>query len=339
MLYLYIMVLITGITGLVGSFVAKYLLEKGHPVAGLKRPHSDLSLLEGYTQQITWFEGDILDVLGLAQAVAQATHVVHAAGMVSFAPKDEALLNKINIEGTANVVNACLEASVQKLCFVSSIAALGRKTPTAHLPGQPIIIDEKSTWENDELNSHYAKTKYLAEMEVWRGIAEGLSAVVVNPSIILGEGDWHKTSTQLFKYGYDEPFFYPMGSINYVDVQDLCTCIERLLWLPVQGERFVINGGNISYQKFFGLMAEYFGKKPPQKPLKPWLMQIAWRAEALRSWLTGSTPLLTKETARSATHHFTYRNEKIQKTIGITFTPIEDTLQRICKVLQSKKAK
>ncbi len=332
------MVLITGITGLVGSFVAKYFLGKGYQVAGLKRPNSDLSLLEEQAQAIHWFDGDILDVLALQKILADngIDRVVHAAALVSFAPKDIDMMNKVNIEGTANVVNACLEASVKKLCFVSSIAALGRKIPHDYDKSQAIVIDEKSTWEEDPLNSNYAKSKYLAEMEVWRGLSEGLDIVIVNPSLILGEADWHKSSTQLFKYAFDEHRYYPNGTLNYVDAVDLAKCIYELTLSDISGERFVINAGPISYKTFFEKTATVFRKKAPSKLLSPWLAGVLWRLEAIRSFFTGKAPLLTKETALSSSHHFEYSNKKIKKAIAIEFQPFDTSIERICKNLAQK---
>ncbi|MFC0183961.1 SDR family oxidoreductase [Pseudarcicella hirudinis] len=209
---------------------------KKEKVAGFKRPESDLSLLKGLEDQITWFEGDILDVLSLEEAISKADYVVHTAAMVSFAPKDRNKMLRINVEGTANVVNMCLLYKVKKLCFVSSVAAIGRKFSNG-ASDTSNLIDEKAQWEESPLNSNYAKSKYQAELEVWRGVAEGLDAVVVNPSIILGEADWYKSSTQLFKYVYDENKYYTGGTINYVDVQDVAEIIYKLLHSDIVNER------------------------------------------------------------------------------------------------------
>jgi nucleoside-diphosphate-sugar epimerase len=165
--------------------------------------------------QIHWIEGDVLDVLSLEKALVGIDIVVHAAAVVSFA-KDAELMNKVNIEGTANVVNACLDAAVSKMCFISSVAALGRKLPQEYVQGQQVTLNEKSTWEEDR-SILYAKSKYLAEMEVWRG-GRRTQCCYCNPSVILGEADWNKSSTQLFKYAAGEPTYYPKGTINYVDI-------------------------------------------------------------------------------------------------------------------------
>lgn len=329
-------ILITGITGLVGSFVAKRFLEAGYQVIGLKRNTSDLSLVKDITNKITWKEGDILDVMFLDELMKDIDLVVHAAAIVSFAPKDRDSMFKTNIEGTANIVNSCLTNGVKKICFVSSVAALGRKIPVDAKAESNISIDEKSTWEESPLNSNYAKSKYLAEMEIWRGFSEGLASVIVNPSLILGEADWTKSSTQLFKYVNEEHRFYPQGTLNYVDVQDVAESIFQLTTSDISGERFIVNSGHISFKDFFEKVAQLLNKKPPRKLISKFLTAIIWRVEALKSYLTGNAPLITKETVLSSSHHFYYSNEKIKKSLVLKFKDLDETLNRICNNLTIK---
>jgi dihydroflavonol-4-reductase len=326
-------ILITGITGLVGSFTARHFLKSGFKVVGLKRANSDLSLIKDIKNQIVWFEGDVLDILVLEQAIANANYVVHAAAIVSFASKDRDRMFKTNVEGTINVVNLCLEKNIKKLCFVSSVAALGRKIPNEKIPNHVIKIDEKSTWEENELNSNYAKTKYLAEMEVWRGQSEGLNSVIVNPSVILGEADWNKSSTQLLKYVHDEHKFYPAGNLNYVDVMDVAECIYKLTTSDISDERFVLSAGQITYKEFFEKVALRFNKKAPSTLLGKSLTGIVWRLESIRSFFTGNAPLITKETALSSSHSFEYQNDKIKNSLNFTFKNLDEGLDRICKNL------
>jgi dihydroflavonol-4-reductase len=330
------MVLITGITGLVGSFTAKRFLEAGYKVAGLKRANSDLSLLQGIENQIVWHEGDVLDIMSLEKAMVDIEYVIHTAAIVSFAPKDRDRMFKTNIEGTANVVNLCLENDIKKLCFVSSVAALGRSIPNEKRLANIISIDEKATWEESLLNSNYAKTKYFAEMEVWRGEAEGLNCVVVNPSLILGEADWHKSSTQLLKYVFDEHKFYPQGNLNYVDVQDVAECIFKLTIGDISGEKFILSAGEITYKDFFEKVAPKFHKQAPTTLLSASLTSIVWRLEAMRSFFTGNAPLITKETALSSSHSFKYPNDKIKQTLGFKFMGLNESLDRICRNLLEK---
>lgn len=329
-------ILITGITGLLGSFTARYFLKSGFHVAGLKRANSSLSLIQDIDNQIEWYEGDVLDVLGLEKAIENVNYVIHAAAIVSFAPKDENRMFKTNVEGTINVVNLCLEKKIKKLCFVSSVAALGRKISGENKINQIIKIDEIATWEENELNSNYAKTKYLAEMEVWRGQSEGLESVIVNPSVILGEADWNKSSTQLLKYVYDEHKFYPEGNLNYVDVLDVAECIYNLMTSEVSNERFILSAGQITYKDFFEKVALKFNKKAPSFLVTKAMTGVIWRLEVIRTFFTGNTPLITKETALSSSHSFEYQNEKIKKLLNFSFKNLDNSLDRICGNLLKK---
>lgn len=328
------MILLTGATGLVGSFTARRLLESGQKVRALVRPGSDRRLLADVIHRIDWVEGDLLDVLALERALDGVSQVVHAAALVSFVPRDHRLMYQINVEGTINVVNACLQGGVKKLLFVSSVAALGRSAKKTG-PDQQ-IIDEAARWEESPLNSHYAKSKYLAELEVWRGASEGLSVVVVNPSVILGEGDWHRSSTQLFKYAYDEHAFYPEGTINYVDVLDVAEAIVQLLRADVSGERFILNAKSLPYRDFLAKVAQAFGKKPPGIRLPRAATRVLWRLEALRSWLTGRAPLITRETAQSSGHSYVFPNDKIRRTLGLEFRSLDETIARVVRALRAR---
>ena len=328
-------VLITGATGLVGSAVARKLLSHGHEVVALCRKNSDRSLLAAEEKQIIWKEGDLLDVWVLEQVIREVDYVVHAAAIVSFAPKDRDAMYRINVEGTANVVNICLAAGIRKLCHISSNAALGRPDSRRQAAGEVVVITEDQRWEDSSANSYYSKTKYLAELEVWRGIAEGLNAVIVNPSVVLGEGDWTKSSTRLFRYVYQEKPFYTAGRMNYVDVKDVADAVVELIFSSVTAERFLLNAGSISYEAFFSLIADAFGKRRPYLKVGKLVAAIIWRVEMVRTWITRTTPLITRETAQSATRHYAYSNEKIRREIQLVFTPIEQTVARVCQSFRS----
>jgi dihydroflavonol-4-reductase len=323
------MIFLTGANGLIGSFIARKLLADGQAIRALRRPDSDLSLLGEDQNRIEWVEGDVLDILSLERAVEGCTEVVHTAAIVSFSPKERRQLYQVNVEGTANVVNVSLAAGVRKLVHISSVAALGRPEKNSRNAEQPVEIDEEQKWEESPQNSHYAKSKYQAELEVWRGIAEGLPAVIVNPSVVLGEGDWSRSSTALFKYVFDEKPFYTEGTLNYVDVRDVAEAVSRLLVSDIVNERFILNGGKTTYRQFFALAAEQLGKKAPRFRVTPLMAAIAWRVEAIRGFLTGKKPLVTRETARSSLHHFYYHNEKIQGQTGLKFHSLEETTARI----------
>ncbi|TAE31054.1 MAG: NAD-dependent epimerase/dehydratase family protein [Cytophagales bacterium] len=324
-------VFITGATGFIGSHIARRYLAAGYRVEALTRTNGHAGLLADVADQITWYEGDILDIPSLEAAIRGGIDVVHAAAVVSFAPKDHAQMDQINVEGTANVVNVCLKAGIHKLGYVSSVAALGRpenKTGT----NEVIRLDESQKWEDSPNNSAYAKSKYRAELEVWRGVAEGLQAVMVNPSIVLGAGDWNRSSTRLFKYVYDEKPFYPVGLVNYVDVVDVVESLFRLMEADSIPEgRFVLNGGTIPYKELLEQMAVALHKRPPRMQMPRWLTHLAWPVEAVRSWITGSEPLITRETARSASSLYAYDGRAITQAIDLQYRPLSETLMRSAK--------
>lgn len=327
-------ILITGINGLAGSFIAKRMLEAGHDVFGLIRDGSDLSLLSKIQDKITFEKGDILDILNLENAISGKDWVIHCAGLVSFSPKDRDKLFKINTDGTANVVNICLDYNIKKLAFVSSVAALGRHQKNQNASSQ--TISETQEWLDSPENSNYAKSKYLAELEVWRGISEGLSAVIVNPSNILGGANWHKSSTRLFKYVFDEHLFFTDGNLNYVDAEDLAVIVDKLLTSNIENERFIVSAGALTQKEIFSKMAQYFSKKPPKYKIGSFLISILWRFEAVKSFLLGNEPLITKETASTAKRQILYDNSKIKKALNFDFQPIDNTLKRACNSLLGK---
>ena len=256
--------------------------------------------------------------------------IVLCATIVSFNHKENELLHKTNVEGTANVVNACLNNTIEKLLFVSSVASLGRANGNT-------IINESSKWIESSNNSAYAKSKYLAEMEVWRGIGEGLNAVIINPSIILGNSDWTKGSAAIFKSAYDEFAWYTTGVNGFVDVQDVVNAMVQLMNSPIEAQRFIVSAENSSYQNVFTEIALAFGKQIPQKIVTPFLAAIVWRLEAIKGLITGSKPLLTKETAHTAQTKIYYNNAKLLKALPtFTYSNLVNSIERICKELQER---
>lgn len=329
-------ILVTGANGLIGGAIARLLLREGYTVRGLRRPQSNFHFIRDIESQVEWVEGDVLDVLSLEEAMKEVTYVIHTAAVVSFTPRDRPQMFHVNVAGTANVVNTALESKVQKLAFVSSVAALGRPDPRMMNSGIT-TINEEQKWEESPLNSHYGKSKYLAELEVWRAVAEGLDAVVVNPSVVLGEGDWQRSSTQLFKYVYDEKQYYTQGLINYVDVADVANAVVKLLFSDIKNERFILSGGYTTYQELFAKIAHNFGKKAPSKAVSALLAEVIWRFEAARSWLTGSRPLITKETAKTARTKLIFDGKKIKNKLNFDYTPLDETVARVCSYLEKNK--
>lgn len=325
------MIAVTGANGLLGSFVVRKLLQENIPFVALKRKGSNTSLLHDVNEHITWKEADVRDYVSLLEAFDGVTGVIHSAAVVSYHKKDKDLVFAVNVEGTQNVVNACLQAGIQRLLHVSSVAALGKEK------GQ-LVVDESSKWIEDARVSNYADSKYQAELEVWRGQEEGLSTVIVNPSVILAPTDWEKSSAQLFKYVYQQRPFYTEGSLNVVDVRDVATCIVQLYQSTIEAERFVLSTQQISYLDFFQKAAKNFDKRPPYIRVAKPLLQVGAAFEALRGVLTGSNPLVTQETAQLAGKSITYSNEKVKKTLGIEFQSIESTILWCCEQYMKKLA-
>lgn len=316
------MILVTGGTGLVGSHLIQQLVQEGKSVRALYRSSvpQTLANLNG----IEWVKGDILDTSTLWEAMESIEQVYHCAAIVSFHPAQKKLLNKTNIEGTANVVNACISQGVKKLLFVSSVAALGRIRED-----QP--IDETMNWTPETSNSEYGKTKFMAEMEVWRGMGEGLNIAIVNPVIILGAGNWDSGSSGIFKSVYNEFPWYTEGISGFVDVRDLVRAMVTIMQSQVSGERFIISGENRTYREIFTMIANEFGKTPPHKKVTPLMAEIVWRLEALKAKFSGKNPLLTKETARTAQAKVNFNNTGfLKKFPEFSYTPMEQSIHRIC---------
>ncbi len=321
-------VLITGVTGLVGSELFNVMSKnKTLEVFGLSRESSSVNS--------NLFLGELNDFESLENAFEGIDTVIHTAAFISFNKKDKIKMMQTNVDGTTNVVNACLQMGVKHLIFISSVAAIGR--PHEALDSvNPVVVDENFKWVESPLNSNYAKSKYEAELEVWRGEAEGLNVAVVNPSIILGEGNINRSSTRLFEYVKRSPLFYPNGYINYVDLNDVTNAIEKILEIGYYGDRFILNGGNTTYAQLFGKMASVMGKKAPKIKLSNWAIEVMWRIEWIRSLLTGSNPLVTKETAITTRTNVFYDAHKAEEKLGITFTPLNQTIERVGSYIVDK---
>jgi dihydroflavonol-4-reductase len=313
---------LTGATGLIGSHLARHLLAAGHQVEALKRGTSRLDLVRDIADQIQWVEGDIMDISLLNQCFARADRVVHAAAMVTFQAGQAEAMRRVNVEGTANVVNACLESGVKKLCYVSSVAALGK-------PGPDGLITEKSVWDAETFPTRYAESKQFGEREAWRGWAEGLATVIVNPSVVLGEGLPDQSTGPLFGYVAKGGQYYAPGLINVVDVLDVARAIHQLCESQVSGERFVLNASDLSYQTFFAQVAAIMGTRVPSRLLSPMLAGVAWRLAQAAALFTGKPPQLTKELAEAAMQKHHYSTQKIEEVLDFRFTPIDQTIGRV----------
>ncbi len=326
------MVLVTGGSGLVGSHILYELISEGQAVRALRRSVQSTELVAhlfvyynpdkgmDMFSRIEWVDGDVNDIISLREALGGVDHVYHCAAIVSFLPGDRQRMMKVNVEGTANLVNLCLQMGVKKLCHCSSVAAIGR-------PERGNQVNESLVWKTSATNSWYAISKYGAEREVWRGAEEGLNTVIVNPTVVIGPGDASRSSAQLYKSVQKGLLFYPRGVTGFVDVRDVASAMCLLMNGDICGERFILSGENLSYKKVFELLAHYAGVKPPRFHAGPILSEIAWRIEKLRKLFVGGKPLITKETARSGQSVRFFSNEKFTKATGFQFRSIAEAAE------------
>ena len=324
------MIFVTGGSGLIGSFLIPALVAQGYAVRALYR--GQVPALVG-AAGVEWVEGDIRDTDLLHGAMLDVTHVIHCAGLVSYAPQDEAALQQVNVEGTAAVVDACLRRPGVRLCHVSSVAALGGGV--GEVGSGLRVLDETAKWDLGAEHPAYATSKYLAELEVWRGVAEGLSAVIVNPAVVLGPADWNRSSTRLFRYAYEQHRLYTPGDLNLVDVRDVVNMLLRLAFTPeIRGQRFIVSAGALSLRDFLAAAAAGFGKRAPTTAVPAWAAETVWRLEHVRSLLTAARPLITKDTARAGRQPVVYDTEKVRRATGLTFRPLRETIAWCCAELQ-----
>jgi len=270
-------------------------------------------------------DGDLLDIVSLDEAMKGVDAVIHSAAVVSFLKRDRKQLYQINRDGTANMVNVALENNIPRFVHVSSIAALGRTTSGDQ-------VNEEKKWTESHLNTHYAKSKRMAEMEVWRAMGEGLNAVIANPSTIIGYGNWHQGSCAIFRRIYRQFPWYTKGINGFVDAEDVARAIVLLMESDITEQRYIINGDNWTFQQLFTTIANGFGKKPPSKEVTPLLGSLAWRMEKIKSFFNHSKPLLTRESARIGQSKTYFENKKILAALpGFSFTPLEESIKKACK--------
>lgn len=332
------MILVTGGTGLVGAHLLYELVSSGKNVRATYRREKTLKRVahvfsyfseqhDDLFKRIEWVEADLNDIPKLNIAFEGITHVYHCAAFVSFEPDKYHQLRKINIEGTSNIVNLCISHSVKKLCYVSSIAALG------HHENPEQLINEQTAWNPEDDNSVYAITKYGAELEVWRGTQEGIDAVIVNPGIILGAGYWKGGSSgNLFRKIYEGMRYYVNGVVGYVDVFDVVDVMIKLMDSSVKNEGFILVSENLSFKDFQYKVANVLQVNPPKKEAKSWLLNIAWRLDWLNHKLFGKRRALAKQTAKSANSITKYDNSKIKNTLDFKFKPIDQSIEEICEL-------
>lgn len=323
--------LITGATGMLGTHIMLELLKRGERVRGIKRPTSDLSIVksvfefyfphEKYFSEVEWVEADVLDVCSLQDAMEGCTAVYHTAAIVSYHAADRKNMYKTNVEGTANVVNCALEMKVHQLCHVSSIAALGKVQDGA-------TLNENTEWKDSAQNTHYGITKHLSELEVWRGIQEGLNALIVNPGFIIGPGDFSRSSNSIFTKLNEGLDYYPMGGTGVVGAVDCASMMVELMQRNIHGEQFILVAENMKMKTLFEEVSVSLQKPKPAKMASEWVLQAARIAEWLKEKLTGRKALVTKETVKNTSFHVLYNTEKVTSLLGRRFEPVKMSIQQ-----------
>ena len=325
------MILVTGGTGLVGSHILFDLASSGKRVRALRRKNSNMSVIHRlfssspeYLNNIEWVEGELNDLFSLEKAMIDVDTIYHSAALISFYQSDRNKMMKVNAEGTANVVNMAIKNGVRRFCHLSSVAALGRNAGERY-------VDENSWWKNSSKNSNYAISKYGGEREVWRAMEEGLSAFILNPSIIIGAGNWNSGSAQMVSQVWKGLPFYTNGITGFVDVRDVSKAALILMEKGIRNERFIINSENVSYKYVFDQIAENLKRKNPWIRVSSPLAEFGWRLEIIRSLFSRNKPMITKETARNGLMQWNYSNEKIKKEIGIEFISVEQSVRDTCE--------
>lgn len=331
------MILVTGGTGLVGSHLLYKLLQTEKKVRAIYRRAHKLEAVkhvfsyysenpESLYNKIEWIEADITNIPQLQDAFKDITHVYHCAAFISFEPDKFKQLKKINIEGTANIVNLSLIYNIKKLCYVSTIAAIGTTQNPKHL------ISETTSWNPEDNNSVYGITKYGAELEVWRGTQEGLDAVIVNPGIIIGPGFWRNGSGSLFKKIYNGFNYYTEGSSGYIAIDDVIKSMTQLMNSTIKNEGFILVAENLGFKTFNEKTMNALNIKTKQKLIKPWQLNIFWRLDMLKHYIFGKRRQLSRQLAKSIITETSYNNSKIKDALDFEFTPIETSIQKTAQL-------
>ena len=327
------MILVTGGTGLVGSHLLYKLITEGKTVRAIyRRPHKLESVKKVFSyysdnfetlyNKIEWVEADINDIPALEVAFKDVSYVYHCAAFVSFEPDKYHLLRKINIQGTANIVNLSVSNKVKKLCYVSSVAAIAN----ARNPEE--LSSEETPWNPEEDHSVYAITKYGAEIEVWRGTQEGLDAVIVNPGVILGPGYWRSGgSGSLIRLVYKGMSYYSNGISGYVDIWDVVKIMVQLMDSNIRNERYILVGEHLSFNDFQTQVANLLGVQPAKKEANRLLLEIAWRLDWLNHKFRGKRRRLSKQLARTVRSKRYYDTKKVKQALQVEFTPIKESIE------------
>ena len=329
------MILVTGGTGLVGSHLLVRLVQENEPVKATYRTLESIEktkkVFSYYTNttkdlftNIEWIQADITDVPSMTPAFKDVKKVYHCAAVISFDPADYRTMRKVNIHGTAIIANLAIDAKVEKLCFVSSIATIGDDPKKE-------FANEENDWGGNEKNNGYAITKYGAETEVWRASQEGVDVVIVNPGVILGSGFWDSGSGKMFTQIHKGFQFYSEGVTGFIGVKDVVGCMVQLMQSNCKNERFILVSENKSFKEVLFSIAEAFGKKKPIRCVQPWQASLLWRWEWLVSKITSRKIRMSKYTAKTLFRKTYYSSEKCKIQLEVTFKSAEEVIKQVSK--------
>ncbi len=323
------MILVTGASGLLGTHLLQELAKQPMPVVALY--HQRKPNLEA--ENIIWKQCNLLSIEQVEDVLKGVEFIYHCAAVVSYKAKDKDWVISNNINATANLVNIALEQGVKHVVHVSSIAALGGLSEHKNA-----LISETTYWTENKHNTAYSISKYRSEMEVWRANAEGLSVSIINPGIIIGEGDWAYSSPAIFKQVAKEFPYYTEGINAWVDVKDVVQAMLLLMEKRTNGERYVLSVGNFTYKDIFVKIANALGVKPPSRKATKWMTELVWRLAALKGFITGKAPFITKETARNAIAERHYDNSKfLQHFPEFKYSEIDNSISRTAAYFSQQK--
>ena len=319
-------ILVTGGTGFVGSYILRYLVDRYEgEVCAIYRNTSSFDLVRDIRDRVKWIEGDVTDVTSLDMAMDGVKKVIHTAGVVSMDSRCKKQMYEVNVEGTANMINLSLDSGVNRFVHISSVITLG-----AAKKGSP--IDESSDWHENTVKSDYALTKYLGEIEVRRGIAEGLDAAIVYPPFVLGAGSWSYGPNTIYSRIYNGLNFYPIGSGGVVDVRDLARMVVNLVnESSFKGKSVICSSGNISHYDLFCMIAKEFGRAKPRYPATLFWTNLGIFWEYLATLFTGKERLVTKQALSIASQSFQYDNSFSVEEFGFEYTALEKTVRDTCQ--------
>jgi nucleoside-diphosphate-sugar epimerase len=309
-------IVITGATGMVGSYIASMLSETGYQVKALFRNKNRIPTFLPF-QNVTWFEGDVLDISRLNDIVSEGDIVVHCASVTDFGRQAEMM--QVNVKGTERVVNICLENKASRLIHFSSVST--------RTPGKDSLISEKSIATPELLKKVYSSSKVMADMEVERGRAEGLSADILIPSTVFSAGFNDRNAGIYFSKASRNLQFYTTGSSGFVDVRDIVKFVEKLIQTPEQNQTYILSHENESHYSIISAINQLFGYPPPKRKVSTWNEKLFLFGDMLANFIGIKPREMYREMIYFAGLNLNCDSTKSQEDFDFRYTPLKDTLQ------------